>query len=659
MKIKHTFIVMATAFLIVPILVLCLFASGRFENFHVSNRNLNTTKIINIAQKEIEGRFDEMSKNAYDFSANSHIINYLSGNEEEMVAVSDVITGVVDTDDDIVQAAIYDDDGKLLSVSSAYNEGVYPSITVETLESIITDNAGLTHLNEFQLLDSNKNTIAYVFRIHNASNFIGYGVFYYNLSMFEQVITRIESSTEMDLIISDNRGNIIMSPFNNILTFSQLTDYQNVVDQFKMIITDRKVVPTEYNNDNEEMVIMGGAITSTRNKKGATWGVLASMPTRIILEGSNQLATEMAVFSVIAMLVFIGAAVFLTLKYLKPLDDVASVFEKRANGDKFARFNGEGKSEVVQIGNGVNSLIDMINLNEERYNIMVDMTDNIIFEYSVAKDQVTFSDNFNSKFSFRAKTQKFADSFFLNGVVERKGKADFEEFVDKMVAGESLQGEFSFKNIYNDYAWYIVRCASIRDNNGNISKIIGAMIDIDRAKKREENLLKKANYDSLTQILNRQSFEVNLMNEFDLSQMRKTKVAVLFIDLDDFKNYNNNYSHALGDEALTFVGSTLKRVVGNNGFAGRYGGDEFVLCYSETPTSPSAGDIAKLIIREFGIGFDGVAFKEHFVVKCSIGIAYFTDHTMDADSVIKDADEAMYSVKKSGKSAFAYYSKPR
>jgi len=659
MKIKHTFIVMATAFLIVPILVLCLFASGRFENFHVSNRNLNTTKIINIAQKEIEGRFDEMSKNAYDFSANSHIINYLSGNEEEMVAVSDVITGVVDTDDDIVQAAIYDDDGKLLSVSSAYNEGVYPSITVETLESIITDNAGLTHLNEFQLLDSNKNTIAYVFRIHNASNFIGYGVFYYNLSMFEQVITRIESSTEMDLIISDNRGNIIMSPFNNILTFSQLTDYQNVVDQFKMIITDRKVVPTEYNNDNEEMVIMGGAITSTRNKKGAAWGVLASMPTRIILEGSNQLATEMAVFSVIAMLVFIGAAVFLTLKYLKPLDDVASVFEKRANGDKFARFNGEGKSEVVQIGNGVNSLIDMINLNEERYNIMVDMTDNIIFEYSVAKDQVTFSDNFNSKFSFRAKTQKFADSFFLNGVVERKGKADFEEFVDKMVAGESLQGEFSFKNIYNDYAWYIVRCASIRDNNGNISKIIGAMIDIDRAKKREENLLKKANYDSLTQILNRQSFEVNLMNEFDLSQMRKTKVAVLFIDLDDFKNYNNNYSHALGDEALTFVGSTLKRVVGNNGFAGRYGGDEFVLCYSETPTSPSAGDIAKLIIREFGIGFDGVAFKEHFVVKCSIGIAYFTDHTMDADSVIKDADEAMYSVKKSGKSAFAYYSKPR
>lgn len=440
-----------------------------------------------------------------------------------------------------------------------------------------------------------------------------------------------------------------------MLTFSQLPEYENIMEQFKMITTDRKVNPTEYKSNGEDMIALGNAVSSTRNKNGATWGIIASITDEKMMESVNSLTGEMTTFGIIFSAVLIVVAIIFILRYLKPLDEIYTIFEKRSAGDKTVRFTSNGKSDIEKIGRSVNALIDMVNESEERYDTIVSMTDNIIFEYNVPKDQVFFSDNFNSKFSFRAKTFKFVDSFFVKGTVDHNEKPEFEKFVARLLAGESCQAEFKFKTIYNDYAWYIVRCACIRDVRDNIVKIVGAMIDIDKAKKREENLLKMANYDSLTQILNRQSFEVNLMNEYDLSQMRKTKVAVLFIDMDDFKYYNNNFGHALGDEVLAFVGSTLKRIVGGNGFAGRYGGDEFVMCYSETPSIQSAGEVAKEIISELGKGFDGVSVDRHFSVKCSIGIAYFTEQSRDADSVIKDADEAMYSVKKNGKSDFSYY----
>lgn len=659
MKIKHTFIIMAILFLMVPMIIICSFVNNRYNNFHISNKNLHASKILSIAHKEIEYKFTEITKDALEFASNEHLKHYLAGDLSEEKNVEGIIDGIVDTDTDVIQLAVYDSQGTLLPVSSGYDEGIYPNTSTSSFETEIIENYGFTSINKYELLNNTKNTFCYVFKIYDANDFVGYAVAYFNLGVFENVISKIEGSTEYSLVITDYEGNVIKSPYNSVLKVSQLSEYESVTEQFKMVITDRKVNPTDYDNDGDEMIIMGEAVSSTRNKNGGTWGILTSTSNEVMMQSVEDLNKQLFTFGIVLTAVVIVIAIIFILKYLKPLDEVYTVFERRANGDKSTRFTSKGKSDVVRMGNSVNQIIDMLNESDERYNTIVDMTDNIIFEYNIKKDQVFFSDNFNSKFSFRAKTLKFEDSFFVNGVVERKEKAVFEAFVDRLVAGDSCQGEFSFKTIYNDYAWYIVRCASIKDSEDNVVKVIGAMIDIDRAKKREENLLKKANYDSLTQILNRQSFEVNLMNEYDLSQMRKTKVAVLFIDLDDFKYYNNNFGHALGDEALTFVGTTLKRIVGNNGFAGRYGGDEFVMCYSETPSIQSAGEVAKEIITELGNGFDGVSVEQHFSVKCSIGIAYFTENSMDADSVIKDADEAMYSVKKNGKSDFSYYSKPR
>lgn len=659
MKIKYKILTVAIIVLMLPFLFISFYVKESFEKYHLYNKNLHAQKVINVAVKEIEDCFSDISQSAKSFASMECIKQYLDGNAQFEQEAENTVQGFVHSGNSIIQVAVYDTNANLLPISSSYNDFIYPTVSTKAIDGEIVENSGFTEINKYTLSNKTKNTFCYAFKIYNGDILVGYGMFYYNLEIFEDVVYNVNESTEYTLAIVDNAGNVIKAPFNEVNKYTNYKEYEGIQSDFEMVMKNKSFDSKNYTFSKKDYVALGCPISQTKDNKGFTWGVVATIPEETMMESVNSLSIQTITFVFIFTAVIIVFASFTILKYLRPLDRIYTIFEKRAAGDKTVRFEYDGHSDIVKIGNSINVLLDMINERDECYDNLVNMTDNIIFEYNIPKNIITFSDNFNSKFSFRANSLKFEDSFFANGIVQRSQKADFENFVDRFLSGEACQGEFSFKTIYNDYAWYIVRCALIKDSDDNIIKIVGAMIDINRAKIREENLLKKASYDSLTQIFNRHTFEVSLMNEYDLSQMRKTKIAVLFIDIDDFKYYNNNFCHALGDEALTFVGSTLKKIVGNNGFAGRYGGDEFVICYSETPYIMPAGELAKEIITELGRGFDGEAVKQHFEVKCSIGIAYFTEQSVDADSVIKDADMAMYKVKKNGKSDFSYYSKPR
>jgi diguanylate cyclase (GGDEF)-like protein len=138
--------------------------------------------------------------------------------------------------------------------------------------------------------------------------------------------------------------------------------------------------------------------------------------------------------------------------------------------------------------------------------------------------------------------------------------------------------------------------------------------------------------------------------------MKKTLDAVMFIDLDDFKGFNDNYSHACGDEVLKFVADTLKEISFERGFAGRFGGDEFVLCLTGLTVFGDSGKVAKDIIDILGKGFDfdHEGTMTHHEVRCSIGIAFLRESGKTVDEIMAAADVAMYDIKKKGKSNYAY-----
>lgn len=658
-KIKYVVFISFSVFVIICAALLRFFMEDELAQFQTERTGNYSQEILGLVQNDIENSLDKIAQDAKGISENASVQKYLSGEPGLETLIKNIVKATAAADKDIIQIALYDSEGNIMPASTGYGQGIYPAISTQSLDSDVVDSYGFTGINKYVLRNETKNNFAYVYKVYRGDALAGYCVNYYNLNKFETIISGISEKTMFDVMISDPEGSIIKAPFGVVSSYADLSDYENLTDHFRKITSDKRTAVDTYVIDGQKTIVSAGAVSSTKSKSGATWGVVVTAKEKDISLGTDDLEKNVKFVINAALVVQIAAFGIMIFMLLKPMDTLSQVFEKLESGEKKAKFHGKCPTDVCKIGYSVNKLVSSLNEAEERYNTIVGMTDNIIFEYDVAKDSVIFTSNFNTKFSFRAKTSRFEDSFFVNGQVLRKKKAEFERFVDSMLEGKAVQGEFCFKTIYNDYAWYIVRCACIRGNDDEIVKIIGVMIDIDRAKRREKNLMKMASYDSLTQILNRQSFEESLLNEYELSHMRKTRVAVLFIDIDDFKYYNNNFGHALGDETLTFISSTLKRIAGENGFAGRYGGDEFVLCYSELPGGKTAVEVAKEIIRELGKGFDGVSVQKHFEVSCSVGISYFTEHSDDADSVIKDADEAMYTVKKNGKSGYAYYSKPR
>lgn len=368
------------------------------------------------------------------------------------------------------------------------------------------------------------------------------------------------------------------------------------------------------------------------------------------LPASNSIVLAVVLISLVA----IAGAIVVSIIVTKPLKTIEETLVKVRRGDHEARIPAEvSNNEYGQMSRAFNNLLDEIVVSEDRYRTITEMSDNIIFEWNFKTNEVFFSNNFNKKFSYRAPSDHFGDSFLLKAKLHEEDSERYKSDLEKLGRGEEFKhNEYRMKNIYGDYIWVLIRTATLHDKEGNPLKIVGVILDIDRAKKSEQQLTERASFDALTELYNRETIESQIDNEITLSEARKSQMAVLFVDVDDFKHYNDQYSHATGDQVLKFVAQTIKNIVGEFGFAGRYGGDEFIACIRNAeindPTRVSQDIIARL---EEGFDCDG----ERLTVSVSIGISVIKDdYNTRVEYLIGKADDAMYSVKKNGKSNFAY-----
>ena len=368
------------------------------------------------------------------------------------------------------------------------------------------------------------------------------------------------------------------------------------------------------------------------------------------LPAGNGIVVACVLISIVA----IAGAVAVSILVTRPLKTIEETLVKVRRGDHEARIPNEvSNNEYGQMSRAFNNLLDEIVVSEDRYRTITEMSDNIIFEWNFKTNEVFFSNNFNKKFSYRAPSDHFGDSFLLKAKLHEEDAERYKQDLEALGRGEEFKhNEYRMKNIYGDYIWVLIRTATLRDKEGNPLKIVGVILDIDRAKKSEQQLTTRASFDALTELYNRETIESQIDNEITLSEARKSEMAVLFIDVDDFKHYNDQYSHATGDQVLKFVARTIKGTVNEFGFAGRYGGDEFIACIRNAeindPTRAAQDIISKL---EEGFECDGV----HLTVSVSIGISMIKDdYNTRVEYIIGKADDAMYSVKKNGKSNYAF-----
>ncbi|HCD69040.1 MAG TPA: sensor domain-containing diguanylate cyclase, partial [Ruminococcaceae bacterium] len=379
-----------------------------------------------------------------------------------------------------------------------------------------------------------------------------------------------------------------------------------------------------------------------------------SCPSARAVQFSRNSSTMIIAITVALSVVSAIAAIVISGSVTSPLKKIQKTLETIRNGDHEARISNMNNNEYGQLSRAFNNLVDDIVVSEDRYRNISEMSDNIIFEWNFKTNEVVFSNNFNKKFSYRAPSNHFGDSFLLKAKIHPDDLDRYRSDLDQLEKGKNFErNEYRIKNIYGDFIWVLMRTATLKDNDGKPVKVVGVMVDIDRGKKSEQQLTERASFDALTELYNRETIENQIDNEISLSEMRKSEMAVLFIDVDDFKHYNDNYSHATGDQVLKFLAKTIKTEVDGIGFAGRYGGDEFIVLLRNAETNDPAL-FAQRIIAKLNEGFDA-DIGERLTVSVSIGIALIKDnYNTRVEYLIGKADDAMYSVKKSGKSNYAF-----
>ena len=161
-----------------------------------------------------------------------------------------------------------------------------------------------------------------------------------------------------------------------------------------------------------------------------------------------------------------------------------------------------------------------------------------------------------------------------------------------------------------------------------------------------------AYYDYLTELPNRRLFQMKAIEAIELAGRKKESFALLFIDLDRFKNINDTMGHAIGDQLLKVVGQRLKNCIRKEDFVARLGGDEFVILLASTQHHEVEA-IATRILEDISRSFQ---FGNHDVyVTPSIGISNFPEDGQDYDTLMTKADSAMYLAKENGKNTYQFF----
>ncbi|MDC8756217.1 EAL domain-containing protein [Janthinobacterium fluminis] len=249
-----------------------------------------------------------------------------------------------------------------------------------------------------------------------------------------------------------------------------------------------------------------------------------------------------------------------------------------------------------------------------------------------------------------------AEALGKDVTLTRSGRHDaafFEGLWGELVATGFWRGEIW--NLRKNGELYLewLTFSAVRDTNGLTTHYVGVFSDITLVKESQEKLDHMAHHDPLTALPNRLLFHDRLHHALQRAGREEEQLAILFIDLDRFKNVNDTLGHHIGDELLKQVASQLSAKLREGDTLARLGGDEFIVLLENVDGQYGASLVADKLVAMFEQPFM-VADHELFVT-CSVGISLFPDDAADLNMLIRNADVAMYQAKARGRNGYRFY----
>jgi diguanylate cyclase (GGDEF)-like protein/PAS domain S-box-containing protein len=243
------------------------------------------------------------------------------------------------------------------------------------------------------------------------------------------------------------------------------------------------------------------------------------------------------------------------------------------------------------------------------------------------------------------------DSYTHPDDIEQMRRSRAEHFEGRMV---TYQNEHRIHCKDGSWKWVLSRGMVIqRDEQGRPSRMIGTFTDVTSRKESEALIRQQAFYDTLTGLPNRRMLRDRLQQEIRKCKRDSLRLALLFIDLDHFKEINDTLGHDHGDQLLVEAGRRIRACVRQSDTVARMGGDEFTVILAELPDSFHLEGILQKILATLSQAF--VLGTEQVFVSASIGVTLYPLDTTEIDNLFKNADQALYVAKGAGRNRFSFY----
>jgi diguanylate cyclase (GGDEF)-like protein/PAS domain S-box-containing protein len=224
--------------------------------------------------------------------------------------------------------------------------------------------------------------------------------------------------------------------------------------------------------------------------------------------------------------------------------------------------------------------------------------------------------------------------------------------LEKDAQGASI--EFRLHTGAGAWRWVENRYVPVRDKDGRLVEVEGIVIDITERKAAEEQIAQLARTDALTGLANRVTFMERLRQSFAACRRGARGFAILYLDLDKFKPVNDTLGHPSGDLLLQQVAARLRSCTRDTDVVVRLGGDEFAILQAEMGEAANAGELAAKILAEVSRPY--VLNGNEVCISVSIGICPYEADIEDAESMLGQADRALYRSKEEGRSTYRFHS---
>lgn len=312
-----------------------------------------------------------------------------------------------------------------------------------------------------------------------------------------------------------------------------------------------------------------------------------------------------------------------------------------------------------------------------RFNEAIDQAINeSITSYSFEKEQQTrvfdtilssspdlnFTLDLNGRFTYANKALLHLLALPLDEVVgkthsdlQMAGADEFQLQLQQVINNkEQFRGEMPYTSAAGQIGFYDYILVPTLNNEGVTEAVAGTARNITERKASEDENWQKANYDLLTGLPNRRLFLDRLIQNVNNAARVGSRLAVLFIDLDRFKEANDTFGHDAGDLLLRRVADRIRAVVRETDTVARLGGDEFVVILQNFGDLEQVKQVVEKILN--GLAFSFEIDTHSIEISSSIGVAVFPQDANIADDLMKNADHAMYAAKTAGRNCMRFFS---